>query len=110
MPRESPLLVNTHVQPECIESLVCPRTERACTQPLLLGKGTNGLIEISLGAENVFVKWPLAFTTEGYLQLHKQLFLVAQTTLACLFFFTVDPDVVKTLSPLPGTFAPEVFA
>ena len=67
MQRASPLPGNTHIEPECIESLVCPRTERACTQPLLLGKGTNGLIEISLGAENVFVKWPLAFTTEGYL-------------------------------------------
>ena len=65
--QEQALCLSTHVQPECIESLVCPRTERACTQPLLLGKGTNGLMEISLGAENVFVKWPLAFTTEGYL-------------------------------------------
>ena len=36
--------------------------------------------------------------------------LTAQKPVAYLFLFTVDPDVVETLSTLPGTFAPEVIA
>ena len=43
-----------------------------------------------LGAQHVFVKW-LSLQ-------HWRLSLAAQTTLACLFFFTVDPVVVETLS------------
>ena len=42
-----------HVDPACFESLVCPCSEMACTQPLFLGEGTNTNL---LGAQHVFVK------------------------------------------------------
>ena len=75
MQRASPLPGNTHVEPECIESLVCPRTERACTQPLLLGKGTIELIQIPLGTQHVFCQVTFSLN-------HWRLSLAAQATIS----------------------------
>ena len=75
MQRASPLPGNTHIEPECIESLVCPRTERACTQPLLLGKGTIELIQIPLGTQHVFCQVTFSLN-------HWRLSLAAQATIS----------------------------
>ena len=67
--------------------------------------GSNGLSRMDCVKRNVVLttKWqstsPVITTV-----------ILAQTTLAYLFFFTVDLDVVETLSTLPGTLAPEVIA